>query len=329
VYDRDSIDAIQAAFNAQRPLLIRGEPGIGKSQLAYAAAAFLGWPILPFTVTATTESTDLLWHFDAVARLAEAQVKDDGVDIKLRLAFKRFLKPGVLWRAFNWQSACDQAADYLADCSDGSKTGADGSAPTSASGINPQTTGDTASFPLPENWQAGQGCVVLIDEIDKADSDLPNSLLEALGNWQFTVPYLPQDVGLISLPDAYRRPLIIITTNNERQLPPAFIRRCLVLDMALPREKAALKKAFENYALAHFKHDAQKHHREWNTIVDRTFEAVYTDREKARSLCIPAPSVAEYIDLLRVILNDPDRQPLDLLPIMEKFVLGKHNPETD
>lgn len=329
VYDRNSIEAIRAAFNAERPLLIRGEPGIGKSQLAYAAAAFLKWPILPFTVTATTESTDLLWHFDAVARLAEAQVKADGIDMKQRLAFKRFLKPGVLWWAFNWKSARDQAANYLADCPDDLNAGGDGTACKAGVSSSKKPLIESAPFAQPETWEAGQGCVVLIDEIDKADSDLPNSLLEALGNWQFTVPYLPQE-SVIALPDTYCRPLVLITTNNERQLPPAFVRRCLVLDITLPpeSEREELKRKLVNYAAAHFPAESQ----EYSKLFQEAAECLCQDRELARQASVPAPSVAEFIDLLRIILNPPaeeTRSPAELLEIAKKFVLGKHRRDTD
>jgi MoxR-like ATPase len=322
VYDQSSIDAVQAAFNAQRPLLIRGEPGIGKSQLAYAAADFLKWPILPFTVTASAESTDLLWHYDAIARLAEAQVKSGDDPIKHRLAFKRFIKPGVLWWAFDWNGAESQAGGYLIESAPA--TGSH----QSGSGIDCVKQA-AAAYAHPEKWSPGQGCVVLIDEIDKADSDLPNSLLEALGNWQFTVPYLPRGENCVAF-RGETRPLVMITTNNERQLPPAFVRRCLVLDLALPRERNELIARFREYARAHFAEKSKEYAADdWGRITGGAAGAVCDDREIARTKRIPAPSVAEYIDLLRAILNDPKRKPLDLLPIMGRFILGKHNPETD
>jgi MoxR-like ATPase len=115
VFDRDSIRAINAALAARRPLLVRGEPGIGKSQLAHAAAKQLQRPYLQHVVDARTESRDLLWHYDAVARLAEAQLcgalgqREAGV--RRRLSVRNFLHPGPLWWAFDWWDAEHQAAE--------------------------------------------------------------------------------------------------------------------------------------------------------------------------------------------------------------------------
>ena len=182
-FERKSALAIRAALGAKRPLLVRGKPGVGKTQLAAAAAKVLKRPLVSRVVDSRTEARDLLWEFDAVMRLAEAQIaaavepvvdsqnrrQDDHPgdisqdrrnvikQLRKRLSVRRFLRPGPLWWAFDWKSALKQAR---------------------LSG-SPVPTLDPAADP--EN-----GCVVLIDEIDKADTDVPNGLLEALGSGEFT-----------------------------------------------------------------------------------------------------------------------------------------------
>ena len=202
--------AIRAARAANRPLLIRGEPGIGKTQLAYAAAKEMQRRILPFTVDSTTEARDLMWSFDAVTRLAEAQVaahlcKDDLQELKKKMNLQRFVKPGPLWYAINW----DSAVKHLKEIE------------------------QTPPPPPPElsNWQESDGVVILIDEIDKANSDVPNGLLEVFGMRQFT----PQGWETpITANPLIKPPLIVITTNEERALPDPFVRRCVVLQLKLP-----------------------------------------------------------------------------------------------
>ena len=154
VFEETSIDAANAAIAAKRPLLVRGEPGTGKTQLARAVAKALGWTYVPTIIDARTEASDLLYHLDAVTRLGEAQVtaalgiKNENQVRKL-LAEWNFVQPGPVWWAFDWDSALKQAELV---------------------GIKPpnqQDGGDPA-----------KGCVLLIDEIDKADADLPNEPVE-------------------------------------------------------------------------------------------------------------------------------------------------------
>ncbi len=198
VFDETSVDAINSALAAQRPLLVRGEPGAGKSQLARAAASALGRAFVSFTVDARTESRDLLYTIDTVGRLAEARVvahrKDaDKLDLDAHLSERRFAKPGPLWWVFDWTGAKVQAKGW--------------------------------EPPQPKGSSPDRGAVLLIDEIDKADSSVPNGLLEALGQGEFTTPWgdtIAAAKGAVS-------PLVVITTNEERSLPDAFIRRCLVL----------------------------------------------------------------------------------------------------
>ena len=197
--------AIRAAMAANRPLLVRGEPGIGKTQLAYAAAIMLKRPLVAFTVDSATESRDLMWSFDAVERLAEAQAAAhlyaDKDELRAQMDVKRFVRPGPIWWAIDWASAQKQLA------------------------------AEQAAPERPKGWKADQGVVILIDEIDKADSDVPNGLLEAFGLRQFT----PQGWSKpIKMKSGVQRPLIIVTTNEERMLPDAFMRRCFVLNLRLP-----------------------------------------------------------------------------------------------
>jgi MoxR-like ATPase len=109
VFDIKRIAAVNGALAAGRPLLVRGEPGVGKTQLAAAVAAQLQRPLVSFTVNSRTESTDLLWRFDAVRRLAEAQIcgvrQLTEVEARDRLAEWKFVEPGPLWWGFDWHGA--------------------------------------------------------------------------------------------------------------------------------------------------------------------------------------------------------------------------------
>jgi MoxR-like ATPase len=202
-----SADAIRMALAAERPLLVRGEPGTGKSQLARAAAEALGMLFVSEVVHSRTEPQDLQWRFDAISRLGEAQMlgRHDVVQpLPDPLDPRLFLNPGVLWWVFGWHSALQQHENF-----------------SRYKRYKPDE---------PKGWTPAKGSVLLIDEIDKADADLPNSLLETLGNRSFHIPWLGEAVGQQAddVP-----PLVIITTNEERELPSAFIRRCLVLNLEL------------------------------------------------------------------------------------------------
>jgi MoxR-like ATPase len=186
VFDEATVQAVDAALAAQRPLLVRGEPGIGKTQLARAVAKDLGRAYVQHVVDVRTESRDLMWRFDAVERLAEAQLRgalgDKTEAVRKRLSVENYLHPGPLWWAFDWQDAQVQAE----------KVGVQ--VPEQPDGGNPDN-----------------GCLVLVDEIDKAETDVPNGLLEALGAGTFTPEgrHAPIEAKGIA-------PLVIITTNEER-----------------------------------------------------------------------------------------------------------------
>jgi len=155
--------AVRAALTLARPLLVKGEPGTGKTQLALEVAAALDMPLFQWHIKSTTKAHHGLYEYDAVSRLRDSQLGDEKVkDIN------NYIVPGTLWQAF------DQ---------------------------------DTRS-------------VVLIDEIDKADIEFPNDLLQELDRMEFFVHETQQVIK------ARHRPLVIITSNNEKELPDAFLRRC-------------------------------------------------------------------------------------------------------
>jgi MoxR-like ATPase len=310
-FEPRQLKAINAALAASRPLLVRGEPGIGKSQLARAAAKALQRAFIQHVVDARTESRDLLWHFDAVGRLAEAQVmgalqtagllavnQNPTDDTELTeqalksmreyLAIRKFLHPRALWWAFDWESAARQAKIVGADH------------PPQADG------GDPAN-----------GCVVLIDEIDKAESDVPNGLLEALGVSRFTPQGCTEPVKAKGPPL-----LVVITTNEERALPDAFIRRCLVLHLKLPKTRDALIAKLIERGQTHFGGDAT------HTVLKKAAELLADDRAAAdQRHWRPLPGQAEYLDLVRAVVtqSDGDRRLQNrLIGQVAEFVLKKH-----
>lgn len=201
--------AVEVALTTGRPLLLRGEPGTGKSSLAPYVARRLGWRYYEHVVTSQTGASDLLYRFDAVRRLGDAQLPD-----RLR-PDHHYLEPGVLW----W--ALDRASAAMRGSPD---------APPAAE-------------PHPE-INAGRDpgrAVVLIDEIDKAHPDVPNGLLTVLGSNRFEVPYLNAAVTpAMALRPRETAPvetsplLVVLTTNEERELPSAFTRRCLVWTLTHP-----------------------------------------------------------------------------------------------
>ncbi len=296
VFDEKSIWAIKAALTAERPLLVRGEPGTGKSQFARAAARVLNRVFISEVVHARTESRDLLWSFDAVARLGEAQTLGVGKvekDVSARLAPQRFLGPGALWWTFDWDSAHDQ----FERC---------------GLGIRPPKR--------PEGWEPAHGCVLLIDEIDKADADLPNGLLETLGNGSFTVPYLDDPVGMAG---NAQPPLVVITTNEERELPAAFLRRCLVLHLRMPAEEEELKCWLCKRGYHHFKDECSR------DVRLKAAELLWKDRDNALKYGLPAPGQAEYLDLLRAVkrLGKDEAGQIEALQAISEFALVKHPGE--
>jgi MoxR-like ATPase len=294
VISQAEILAVRTAIAARRALLVRGEPGTGKTQLARAAAQALRRPFVPFTVDARTEARDLLWRFDAVARLADAQARgamaprDKPTATTPHLAITRYIQPGPLWWAFDWKGAEAQAA----------------------------MSGAPRHTPAP-GCDARNGAVVLIDEIDKAESEVPNGLLEALGAGAFTPQGFAEPIG----PGTAPPPLVIITTNEERTLPDAFIRRCLVLHLLLPKDRQALIAHLVASGRAHFGLDRDE-------LLTRAAELLADDRQRARdNNWRPYPGQAEYLDLVRAVIELGEKDgvpPMAWLERVSGFALHKH-----
>ncbi len=292
-FDADSLNALKSALAARRPLLLRGDPGTGKSQLARAAAIALQRVFVYDVITAHTESQDLLWRFDAVARLAEVQslsVQSTAEQRKEALDSKRYLSPGPLWWSLCWQSANDvyQKSRYQLNAPE-----------------------------QPAGWQPGNGSVLLIDEIDKANAELPNGLLEILGNNAVNIHWLNATIGgKNSVP-----PLVIITTNEERELPAAFIRRCLVLNLELPSDESEFKQKMVTRGLLHYGEKCSE------SICELAAEQLFIDRNEAKNKGIThLPGQAEYLDMLRAlsILGETEAKQKDMLGQIAKFTFVKY-----
>lgn len=296
-FDETSAWAVRSALAARRPLLVRGEPGTGKSQLARAAAVALDRVFISEAMHARSESQDLLWRYDAVARLGEAQTlsaESQNTDtVRAKLAPLNYLSPGPLWWVFNWDSAKDQHT----------------------------RAGGTQNNPIaPEGWSGKDGAVLLIDEIDKAEADLPNGLLDTLGNGSFCVPWLNDRVGM---KEGTPSPLVVITTNEERDLPAAFLRRCMVLNLFLPQEKDPFMAWIIHRGRLHFGGQCLP------ATYTAAAEQLWRDRVDATDQGLSPPGQAEYIDMLRVLVSlEPNvRRQKDVLKKIQGFALRKHPPE--
>ena len=311
-FDYETTVALRAAEASGRPLLIRGKPGVGKSQTARAAAAGTRRRFLSGVIDGRTEPHDLMWRFDAVRRLADAQqsraLSPDGSSLTLPPE-SDYLRPEALWWAYHWTDAETQARK-------------------ARSPTPPQPARDTQAPPLRTDR-----AVLLIDEIDKADPDLPNALLEVLANQGFTVPGGDQPVTCTPA----SRPLILITTNEERELPAAFLRRCLVLTLELPEEPAKLISHLVTLGQRHQVFQIQRGLRSAQATCS---EAVM--REAAGELAkrrieadrqgLYLPGTAEFLDLVGALATlwpvpegrtDNDAQQLAQLATLRKFALRK------
>jgi MoxR-like ATPase len=242
--------AVDVALAAGRPLLLRGLPGSGKSSFPAFVARQRGWSYYEYVVTSRTEAQDLLWTFDHVRRLADAHAQNLDND-------ETYITPGVLWWAF---------------------------APLSAARFS------HGRRPTPRQWQdhpTTPSSVVLIDEIDKADPDVPNALLVPLGSKQFPVPPL----NLTIEPDQGTDQLVVITTNGQRELPRAFLRRCVVITLSEPTEAELL-----DIAVTHLNAEGPVTVRDHN-LAGRLAKIVVGLREKA-DWSAAVPSTAEFLDAL-------------------------------
>ncbi|MBH1944367.1 MoxR family ATPase [Erythrobacter sp. YJ-T3-07] len=219
--------AVNAAVTLRRPLLVKGEPGTGKTVLAHEIAKAVNAPLIEWNVKSTTKAHQGLYEYDAVARLRDGQLGDERVhDIS------NYIKKGKLWEAF----------------------------------------------------EAPELPVLLIDEIDKADIEFPNDLLQELDRMSFDVYETQERI------EAKERPIVVITSNNEKELPDAFLRRCFFHYISFP-DRDTMREIIE----VHFP-GIQKN------LVTKAMEIFYDIRE------VPGlkkkPSTSELLDWLKLLLNE-------------------------
>lgn len=226
--------AVNAAITLEKPLLIKGEPGTGKTELARQVASSLSVPIIEWNIKSTTRAQQGLYEYDAVSRLRDSQLGNADID-----NVTNYIKKGKLWEAF------------IAD----SKV------------------------------------VLLIDEIDKADIEFPNDLLHELDKMEFHVYETGQQVT------AKHRPIIIITSNNEKELPDAFLRRCFFHYIRFP-DQSTLEKIVE----IHFPNIKK-------SLLDRALTQFFEIRETPGLK--KKPSTSEVLDWLKLLLAD-DINPSEL-----------------
>ncbi|WP_334130236.1 AAA family ATPase [Sneathiella sp.] len=227
VATEDLMIAVNAAITLERPLLIKGEPGTGKTVLAQEVAKSLGKPFIEWNIKSTTKAQQGLYEYDAVSRLRDSQLGDDKVhDIS------NYIRPGKMWEAFT-------------------------------SDVSP---------------------VLLIDEIDKADIEFPNDLLQELDRMEFYVYETQQTIK------AKQRPLVIITSNNEKELPDAFLRRCFFHYISFP-DPETMEKIVE------------VHHPNAKRELVREALRVFFDVRETPGLK-KKPSTSELIDWLKLLMSE-------------------------
>ena len=256
VYSDDAIIAVNAALATGRPLLLRGEPGTGKSTMARDIAHALDRDYAEEVVTSRTAAQDLQWRFDAVRRLADAQRQDPRAQVR-----DPYVTPGILWRAFDPVGAAQQAGETL---------------------------------------PVARDAVVLLDEIDKADPDVPNDLLLPFGEGRFDVAELDQRRVVTRT----RQVLLLVTTNGERDLAPAFLRRCVALTLDDPTQDKDLTRLLQ-IARAHLAvergqtaADDRDHAALVHQLVDRLRVLIGRPGQAARR-----PGTAEILDALRACIE--------------------------
>ena len=219
--------AVNASISLERPLLVKGEPGTGKTVLAEEIARALDMPILTWHIKSTTKAQQGLYEYDAITRLRDSQLGDEKVkDVK------NYIKKGKLWEAF----------------------------------------------------ESEKRPILLIDEIDKADIEFPNDLLQELDRMEFYVYETGETIA------AEKRPVVIITSNNEKELPDAFLRRCFFHYISFP-DNDTMQKIVD----VHYPDIKSK-------LVSESLKVFYELRE------IPGlkkkPSTSELLDWLKLLMNE-------------------------
>jgi MoxR-like ATPase len=219
--------AVNAAINLERPLLIKGEPGTGKTMLALEVAESLGLPLYEWNIKSTTKAQQGLYEYDAVTRLRDSQLGDERVkDIS------NYIEKGKLWEAF----------------------------------------------------VSEERAVLLIDEIDKADIEFPNDLLQEIDRMEFYVYETKEIVKAI------HRPIVIITSNNEKELPDAFLRRCFFHYISFPD-----RETMQEIVKVHHPKIKQK-------LVKEALD-IFFDVRKVPGLK-KKPSTSELVDWLKLLMSD-------------------------
>ena len=219
--------AVNAAIQLQKPLLIKGEPGTGKTLLAEQVAQSLGLKLIQWHIKSTTKAQQGLYEYDAVSRLRDSQLGDDRV-----FDIKNYIKKGKLWEAFD----------------------------------------------------SDERVVLLIDEIDKADIEFPNDLLTELDKMEFFVYETGETIK------TKHRPIVIITSNNEKDLPDAFLRRCFFHYIVFPDAETMKKIVAVHYPTIK------------QTLVKEALD-VFFDLRKIAGLK-KRPSTSELIDWLKLLMSD-------------------------
>ncbi len=243
--------AVNAAIVLERPLLIKGEPGTGKTLLAEEIAQAIGAPLISWHIKSTSKAQQGLYEYDAVSRLRDSQLGDARVS-----DIRNYIKPGKLWEAF----------------------------------AHPERP------------------VLLIDEIDKADIEFPNDLLLELDRMEFFVYETGETVK------AKQRPVVVITSNNEKELPDAFLRRCFFHYIRFP-DPETMARIVE----AHYPGVKKR-------LVDEALR-IFFDLREAPGLK-KKPSTSELLDWLKLLLNEDisvetlrERDPKKLIPPLHGALL--------
>ena len=224
---KDLTIAVNAAITLQRPLLVKGEPGTGKTELALQIADALGMRILQWNIKSTTRAKEGLYEYDAVARLRDSQLGDKRFE-----DINNYIRKGKLWEAF----------------------------------------------------EAEERVVLLIDEIDKADIEFPNDLLQELDKMSFDVVETGATIA------AKQRPIVIITSNNEKELPDAFLRRCFFHYIRFPDADTLAR-----IVAVHFPDIKQKL---LSAALTTFFQLRATPGLKKK------PSTSEALDWIRLLVSD-------------------------
>lgn len=294
-YTEDIILSINIALATGRPLLVRGPTGCGKSSIAYNVARVLKRRYYEFVITSRTNANDLLWRFDPIRRLADVYRKTLPCDTDIE-SFYPYIEPGILWWAIDPESA--QWLGYGDKIKNDDKYKAK---------IDP-------ALYNPDN---SKEVVILIDEIDKAEPDVPNNLLVPLGSFEFIIDEIQKPITLkkeFGVEGGTHMPLVFITTNEERKLPEAFIRRCVILKIEPPDRDRLI-------AIAEATFGSDSKHKKF-------FNDIYSSLSALSENKNPEISIAEYLDAVRAcekLLKNIKGDLTELMnPIIKKTVWKKN-----